>query len=102
MQTQASATVNHGSTNNPYGAHVGIVAGAAGTASGGTGTVTLVVSGTSWVSTTATRTPADSETIVADITAMSTNSYVETTKRWLGQVTFTLTCTGGCTHTTYA
>jgi hypothetical protein len=99
--TQASATVNLGTANIQYAAHAFVVAGAAGSASGGSGTVTLVVSGTS-ITDAGTRTPGDSQTVVTDITAESTDAYTETPKKWIGQVTYTLTCTGGCTHTTYS
>jgi hypothetical protein len=44
-----------------------------------------------------TRTAADSETLVADVTAMTTNAYYQTTKRLLGTVTYTLTGAGGAT-----
>jgi len=99
--TQASATVNLGTANIQYAAHAFIVAGAAGSASGGSGPVTLVVSGPS-INDSGPRTPGDSETVSSDITAESTDAYSETPKKWIGQVTYTLTCTGGCTHTTYS
>jgi hypothetical protein len=97
--TQAGPTITLGSANNPYAAHSLVVAGGAGSASGGTGAVTLVVSGTS-INDGGTRTGGDSETIVSDITAASLNEMFEG-KKWLGQITFTLTCSGGCTHTAY-
>jgi hypothetical protein len=90
--TQASTTVTYGSANISYAAHAFLVAAAAGATD--TGTVSIVVSGTS-INDLGTRTAADSETIVADITAMSTNEYFETAKKWLGTVTYTLTPAGG-------
>ncbi len=99
--TQAGTTVTLGSTNNPFGAHVFVVAGGAGLASGGSGAVEIEVSGTS-VTESGTRTAGDSEVIVADITAMSTNTYYETTKLWIGQVTFTLKNASGSTQSTYS
>lgn len=99
--TQASASVNLGIANNPYGAHVFIVAGGAGTASGGTGSVVIQVSGTS-ITDAGVRTTTDTETVVADITALSANAYAESVKKFIGQVTVSLVCDGGCTHTTYA
>jgi hypothetical protein len=99
--TQASATQTHGTANQPYAAHAFIVAGAAGSASGGTGAVEIEVSGTS-INDSGTRTGSDTEIIVADITAMSTNAYYETTKKWLGQVTFTLQNAAGSTQTTFS
>ena len=98
--TQASTTVTFGSANISYAAHAFLVAAAAGTATGGAGAVTIVVSGIS-ITDEGTRTPGDSETIVADITAMATDQYFETAKKWLGQITYTLTV-GGTGHTAYA
>ena len=43
------------------------------------------------------RTAADTEVIVADCTASTTDEYYETTKKWIGQITFTLSSTGGST-----
>ena len=43
------------------------------------------------------RTPADSEVIIADCTAESTNDYTETSKKWIGQITYTLSSSGGGT-----
>ncbi len=90
--TQASLTVTHGSANHPYAAHAGLVAAAAGATD--TGTVSIVVSGTS-MDDEANRSAADSETLVADITAMATDQFFSTTKKWLGTVTYTLTGAGG-------
>jgi hypothetical protein len=92
--TQAALTVNQGSANHPYAAHAFIVAGAAGTTDGSD--LVLTVSGTS-INDSGTRTPADSEVIVADATAAATDGYFETNKKWLGQITFTLSSTGGTT-----
>ncbi len=99
--TQASTTVTHGSVNHPYFAHAFIVAAAAGTASGGAGTVEIEVSGTS-LDDNGVRTAADTEVLTTDITALSTDEYIETTKKWIGQVTYTLQVSGGGTHTTFA
>lgn len=98
--TQAATTQTIGFANFTYGAHASLVAGGAGTASGGTGAVSIVVSGTS-IGSDGIRTPADSEVIVSDITEMTTNAYYETVKKWLGQVTYTLTV-GATGHTAYA
>jgi hypothetical protein len=87
--TQASPTVTYGSANSPHGTHAFLVAAAAGTKDAGT--VSIVVSGTN------TSGGADSEVLVADITAMTTNAYYQTTKKWVGVVTYTLTGTGGAT-----
>ena len=98
--TQASTTQTYGSANGAYAAHAFLVAGGVGTASGGAGPVTIVVSGTSFTSA-GVRTPGDSEVIVTDIAAMSTDAYYETSKKWLGTVTYTLTV-GATAHTLYA
>jgi hypothetical protein len=97
---QGATTQTMGSANNAYQAHAFIVASTAGTASGGAGAVTLVISGTS-VSSSGTRTASDTEVIVPDITALSTNTYIESTKMWVGTVTYTLTV-GATGHTAYA
>jgi hypothetical protein len=95
--TQASLTVTYGSSTNPYAAHASIVAGGAGTVD--TGVVGLRVTGTS-IDDDGVRTPADSETIVGDITALSLNQYVEG-KKWIGAVTFELFVVSGA-PTTYS
>jgi hypothetical protein len=92
--TNASTTVSYGTANSPTGVHMFLVAGGAGTTNAGT--VSIVVSGTS-ITSAGVRTAADTEIIVADITTMALNKYYETTKRWLGTVTYTLTPAGGAT-----
>lgn len=88
--TQLSATQTLGSANNVYMAHVFIVAASGGTVGGtGTGTAKITITGTS-ITIAGVRTPADSEVLVADITALITNQYVESTKMWAGTVTLTL------------
>lgn len=95
--TQASTTVTHGSANGAYAAHAFLVSAAAGTTDAGT--VSVVVTGTS-ITSGGIRAAADSETIVADITALGANTYIESTKMWIGTITYTLTGAGGAT--TYA
>jgi hypothetical protein len=98
--TQASATQTLGSANNAYQSHAFIVASAAGTASDGTtGTAKITITGTS-ITSAGVRSAGDSEIIVADVTALATNTYIESTKMWIGQVTFTLATTGD--RTTFA
>jgi hypothetical protein len=92
--TQASPSVSYGNGSGAYGAHAFIVAGGPGTTD--VGTVSVQVSGTS-ITDAGVRTAADSETIVADITALALNQYVESSKKWIGQVTFTLVAGGGAT-----
>lgn len=98
--TQASQTVTFGTANSPYGAHAFIVAGGAGTASGGSGTVEIEVSGTS-IADDGTRTASDTEVIIADVTTLALNDYLQTTRKWIGQVTWTLQNAAGGTHTTF-
>ena len=98
--SQAAATQTLGTANNPYGARVFIVAGGAGTASGGTtGTAKITITGTS-ITSAGVRAAGDSEILVADVTALALNQYVESTKTWIGQVTLTIAATGN--HTTFA
>jgi len=99
-QDQGSTTVTVGAANVPYGAHAFLVAKEAGTATGGSGAVTIVCSGTS-VTDLGVRDGSASETIVSDITAMSANTYYETDLKWIGTVTYTLTV-GATGHTAYA
>jgi len=89
---QGSLTQTFGTANTSYAAHASIVTSVSGTVD--TGTVSIVVSGTS-IDDEGNRSAADSETILADITTAVTDSYHETTKKWLGTITYTLTETVG-------
>ncbi len=73
-----------GTAGNMQGAHAFFVAGLAGTPG-----LVLTVTGTS-IDDAGIRTTSDSEILVAEAGALSMNDYVETTKRWLGQVTYTI------------
>lgn len=99
--TEIGATVNIGTANEASGIHASLVAGGAGVAAGGAGAVEIEVSGTS-INELGVRTAADTEIIVADITAMALDQYFETTKKWLGQITFTLQNASGSTQTTFS
>jgi hypothetical protein len=99
--TQASATATFGTANLSYAAHAFLVASAAGSASGGSGAVEIEVSGTS-ITDAGVRTTSDTEVIVSDITGMSTDAYYETSKKWIGQVTYTLQNATGSTQTTFS
>lgn len=90
--TQASLTQTFGSANISYAAHAFCVAGGAGTVD--TGVVGLRVTGTS-ITDQGVRTTGDSETLSSDITALSLNDYIETSKKWLGTVTFELFVVSG-------
>jgi hypothetical protein len=99
--TQASATQTLGGANLAHGAHAFIVASGPGSASGGAGTVEIEVSGTS-ITDAGARITSDTEVLTTDITTMSTDDYLETSKKWLGQVTYTIQPSGAGTHTTYS
>lgn len=99
--TQSATTQTLGTASNLYGAHVFIVAAAAGSASGGTGLVEIEISGDS-IDDTGTETGPDSEVLVADITTLIANQFVKSTKRWNNQVTITIQNASGGTHTNYS
>lgn len=84
-----TVTQVYGTANIALGAHAFCVASGA----GGTDLV-LTVSGTS-ITEEGVRTPGDSEILVADTDQATTNQYFETSKFWLGQITYTLTGTAG-------
>lgn len=98
--TQASTTQTFGTSNVAYSGRAFIVANGAGTASGGSGAVTITVSGTS-ISHSGTRTPGDSEVICTDITTLVANRFVQTSKTWSGTITYTINV-GGTGHTAYS
>jgi len=89
-----ATTTTIGTAGNSHAAHAFIVAGGAGSVDAGT--VSIVVSGTS-INDQGVRTTSDSETLVADITALALDQYVETTRKWLGVATYTLTPSGAAT-----
>lgn len=92
--TQASLTVTHGGANAPYGAHAFIVSEGNGTTDGSD--LVLTVTGTS-ITDAGVRMAADSEVIEATAAASPTDTYFETSKKWIGQITYTLSSTGGAT-----
>lgn len=92
--TNASTTSTHGTANLSYAAHAIAVSSAAGVTDGSD--LVLTVTGTS-ITDAGVRTAADSEVIIADCTAESTNDYSETIKKWIGTITYTLSSTGGGT-----
>jgi len=98
---QGSPTVVLGASNISYAAHAFIVASGPGSAAGGAGAVEIEVSGTS-ITDAGVRTESDTEVIVSDITALSANQFLETGKKWLGQVTYTLQNAAGSTQTTFS
>ena len=94
--TQASATQVLGSANGSYAAHAFIVAGGAGSVS--SGQVGLRVTGAS-IQDDGTYTGSDSEVLTDNIATLSTDQYLETGKKWLGQVTFELYIVSGAPAT---
>ncbi len=78
-----------GTAGQSHAAHAFCVASGA----GGTDLV-LTVTGVS-ITDAGVKNDSDSEVIVADTDAASTNEYFETTKKWLGQITYTLTGAAG-------
>ena len=90
--TQASLSVTHSAANSPSACHIGIVAGGAGTVD--TGVVKITVTGTT-VDDEGNRAASQTVDLVADITTLSTNQYVETTEKWIGQVTIALAIASG-------
>ena len=85
--TQAATTDTHGVTGVAYSAHAFAVFGGAGTVDAGQ--VGLRVNGAS-VNDAGTYNGTDTEDITDDITTLSLNQYIETSKKWVGQVTYEL------------
>jgi hypothetical protein len=94
--TQAATTVTLGGATEANSSHAFAVLGGAGAAA--SGTVELRVTGTS-ITDAGVRTPADSETLIADITAGALDQYLESTKKWLGTTTWELNITSGAPAT---
>jgi hypothetical protein len=84
-----TVTQTYGTAGRMKAAHAFAVASGA----GGTDLV-LTVTGIS-ITDAGVRNDADSEILVADADAATTDQYFETTKKWLGQVTYTLTGAAG-------
>ncbi len=84
-----TVTQTYGVADRIKAAHAFVVASGA----GGTDLV-LTVSGVS-INDLGVKNDADSEIIVADTDAATTDQYFETTKKWLGQITYTLTGAAG-------
>jgi len=92
--TNASTTQTHGTASGSSAAHAIAVAGAAGATDWSD--LVLTVTGTS-ITDGGVRTTGDSEVLVADCTVSATNQMYQTDKKWLGQVTYTLSSSGGST-----
>lgn len=89
--TDGSPTVVLGQADHPYGAHAFMVYG--GGSTDGTN-ITITVSGTS-IDEAGTRTAADSEVLYnGTVAALTVDDMFESVKKWIGQVTYTLTSDG--------
>ncbi len=88
---QGSPTQTYGTATSPNSAHAFVVVSGVGTSDKTTGFVQLRVSGIS-ITDTGVRNAADEEVLIVDIEAgeVVTDKYFETTKKWLGQITYTL------------
>ncbi|GAF74973.1 unnamed protein product, partial [marine sediment metagenome] len=92
--TNASLTANFGTALCPHPSHAFIVSAGNGATDGSD--LVLTVSGTS-IDDEGNRVPADSEVVVADALAGAcpVDTYLETTKKWLGTIVYTLSSSGG-------
>jgi hypothetical protein len=82
-----TVTQTLGTANKGEGAHIFVVF-----SGGGDASLTLTASGTS-ITDAGVRTTSDSEVLATGV--QTTNTYLETTRKWLGQPTLTLTGTTG-------
>lgn len=84
-----TVTQTYGTAGKAIGAHAFCVASGAGGAD-----LVLTVTGIS-ITDAGVRNDADSEIIVADCDTATTDAYYETSKKWLGQITYTLSGAAG-------
>lgn len=89
---QGFLSVTHSAANSASACHIGIVAGGVGVVD--TGVVKLTVAGTT-IDDNGVRAASQTVTLVADITTLSLNDYVETIEKWIGQVTIALAIASG-------
>ncbi len=94
--SQAGATQTFADANVSHASHAFIVTSGPGSAA--SGIVEIRVTGTS-ITDAGTRTTSDSETLIADITTASADTFYESSKKWLGTVTFELNITSGAPAT---
>ena len=92
----AGHTVVLGTANSSYAGHAFVVAKGDGATDGSD--LVITVTGTS-MDDEGNRNAGDSEVVVADalLATFATDTYMETIKKWVGQITFTLTSTAGGT-----
>ena len=89
---QGSLSVTHSAANSPSACHIGIVAGGEGAVD--TGVVKITVAGTT-IDDEGNRLASQTVDLVADINSLSLDQYVETTEKWIGQVTIALVIASG-------
>ncbi len=91
---QGALTQAFGTSNVSYAAHASVVAKGDGVKA--SGDLVITVTGTS-IDDEGNRDTGGSEVIVADATlgTFGTNAYAETTLKWIGTITFTLSSSGG-------
>ncbi len=88
--TQDTPNQVYGGANVPYAAHAFAVVAGPGEGPGeGGDPVILTVSGTS-ITDAGVRVAGDSEMLIADGIGVESNQYFETTKKWIGQITYAL------------
>lgn len=90
-----TVTQTYGDANSSVAAHAFVVFGSSSTSGG-----TLTVTGTS-ITDGGVRTTSDSEVITANTDESSADEYYETSKKWLGTVTFTLAGASGAIDINY-
>jgi hypothetical protein len=93
---QGATTATLGDANVSHASHAFIVTSGAGAAA--SGVVEIRATGTS-ITDAGVRTVSDTQTILADITTAAADTYYETSKKWLGTVTFELNVTSGAPAT---
>ncbi len=92
LNETSPTSVTHSAANSPSACHIGIVAGGAGVVD--TGVIKLTVTGTT-IDDDGNRSASQTVDLVADITTLSLNDYVETSEKFIGQVTITLATVSG-------
>ncbi len=92
LNETSPTSVTHSAANSPSACHIGIVAGGAGVVD--TGVVKLTVTGTT-IDDDGNRLTSQTVDLVADITTLSLNDYVETSEKFIGQVTIQFATVSG-------
>lgn len=97
LLNETGTTYGYGASNVAYGTHAFVVCGGAGSVN--SGVIGLRVKGTS-ITDEGVRTLTDTEVLTNDITSVSLNEYLETSKKWLGEIEYELYIVSG-SPTTY-